>query len=106
MSQRDRHVEVSDPMQLALIRLDAVKRAPDGAPVPATAFKEWFHFCVRLPGGHLIVNFSLLDRVSGERAWTEAYLTVMSSWPSWRGFVRAFPIDSVRARRGEIDLRF
>jgi hypothetical protein len=31
---------------------------------------------------------------------------VLSSWPTWRGFVRAFPAEIVRARRGEIDLRF
>ena len=96
----------SDRDDGGLLELDAVKRAPAGEHDPASGFKEWFHFCVRLSDGHLIVNFSLLDRVSGRRAWTDAFVTVLSSWPTWRGFVRRFPLEEVRARHGEIDLQF
>jgi hypothetical protein len=89
----------------AVQRLDAIQRT-FGQPIEARAdYKEWFHFCVRLPGGHLIVNFSLVERVGALRTWSEAVLTVLSTWPSWRGFVRRYPVEAVRARAGELQLR-
>jgi hypothetical protein len=90
----------------AIARLDALKLTPGAEAHTGGGQKEWFHFCIRLPAGHLIVNFSIVDRSCGSRVWTEALLTVLSSWPRWRGFVRTYSLDSVGARPGEIALRF
>jgi len=95
----------NEGLGLALGRSDALKREFGRSSDVPSDYKEWFHFCVEVPGGHLIVNFSLVDRWGAKGGRSEGVLTILSTWPHWRGVVRRFPSDAVRAREGELDLQ-
>jgi hypothetical protein len=91
----------------AIRRLDAIRRAPESAPSAAGTFKEWLHFCVRVPGGHVIVNFSLLERrTPGGLAWSDAHLTVLAHRQRWTGFIRSFPGRAVTMSEGGLEVAF
>jgi hypothetical protein len=93
----------------ALRRLDAWRRSPQSGPSEQGSYKEWLHFCVRLPGeppGHLLVNFNVTERRAAAGTQCVARLITLAHAGEWHGQVESIPAELVRGEAGEIDVRF
>ena len=101
---------MTDPRTLerAVQRLD-VWRAPVTTPVtPQGTYKEWMHFCIRLPEfahGHLIVNLSFMERVLPAGTVRVPRVTVLAHTDRWRGRIESIEAKAVHAEPGSCDIR-
>lgn len=94
-------------MDRAVRRLDAWRRAPLAPPTDAGSYKEWMHFCIRLPGeppGHLVVNMSVTEHSLPSGARRSPRLLALAFTDAWIGHVETFEDSAVRGAAGEIDL--
>jgi hypothetical protein len=86
---------------------DAWRQAPTGTLGERTAYKEWMHFCVCLPGdGHLLVNFNVTESASAEGVERVPRLIALGCDGVWSGALETFAEHDVRGRAGDLDLRF
>jgi hypothetical protein len=93
----------------AVRKLDAWRRPPLAEPTERGAYKEWFHFCVRLPGapsGHLLVNLNLTERSLPSGRVRTARVIALAHTDDWEGHVEAVTDDEVVGAAGQVDLRF
>lgn len=93
----------------AVQRLDAWRRPLDEPPSAIGSYKEWLHFCVRLPElehGHLLVNLSFTERALGRVTVCTPRLIVLAHDGEWVGSVEAFGDESASAPAGTLDVRF
>lgn len=84
-------------------------RASVAGPASATAtYKEWMHFCVRLPGrpaSQLLVNMSLADSAGTRGPIRRPRLVVMAKADGWSGSVEHFDPAEVEGAAGAMDVR-
>ncbi|MFI5308066.1 MAG: hypothetical protein ACHQ53_11970, partial [Polyangiales bacterium] len=99
----------SSNVDRAVRRLDAWRRSPLAEPSEQGSYKEWFHFCVRLPGdrpGHLLVNFNVTERSLPSGRVRVARVITLAHVGDWCGHVESIADGEVCGAAGEIDLRF
>jgi hypothetical protein len=103
MLVRDRGVET---VNRAVTRLDAWRRPLTGPASEPGSFKEWMHFCIRLPdGGHLLANLNVTERrLPGGVVRTPRLIALCHSG-EWRGEVQGFTAGEVRGAAGVVDVR-
>jgi hypothetical protein len=92
-----------------LRRLDAWRRAPQEGPSAQGSYKEWLHFCVRLPGqpsGHLLVNFNVTEQRFRTGTQRIARVITLAHAGTWCGGVERIASEQVRGEAGEIDVTF
>jgi len=99
----------SSDVDHAVRRLDAWRRSPLAEVSEQGSYKEWFHFCVRLPGnppGHLLVNFNVTERNLPSGNVRAARVITLAHLGEWCGHVDTIPDAEVRGTAGGLDLRF
>ncbi len=72
----------------AVAQLDAWRQPIAGAASADGAYKEWMHFCVRLPGaqhGYLLVNLNVSESKVGGRALRTPRLLALARLDAWAG---------------------
>jgi hypothetical protein len=92
----------------AVARLDGWRRPLTGPVTEAASYKEWMHFCVRLPGdppGHLLVNFNVTERRLATCRLRTPRMIAMCDTDRWRGEVQTFGDEAVAATPGRVDVR-
>jgi hypothetical protein len=92
----------------AVQRLDAWRR-PLGSPATElSSYKEWLHFCVRLPElahGHLLINVSFTERRLPRGTACTPRVLALACADGWVGRFDAFGADAVSAPSGGLDVR-
>jgi hypothetical protein len=90
----------------AVPRVDAWRGAPIGVASEGASYKEWMHWCVRLPGeagGHLLVNLNVTE--AGAPSFRRRpRLIVLAERAGWSGLVEDFADDAVVGSAGTLDL--
>ena len=92
----------------AVSRLDGWRSPMTGVATESGSYKEWMHFCVRLPGdppGHLLVNFNATERRLSNGQVRTPRVIVMCDAGGWRGEVQAFADADVTCAPGRVDAR-
>lgn len=92
----------------AVNALDGWRQPLVGRASEAASYKEWMHFCVRLPGdpaGHLLVNFNVTERRLPAGPVRNARLITMVEHERWRGAVDDMGPADLSGAPGAVDVR-
>lgn len=87
--------------------LDAWRQAPSGPASSDATYKEWVHFCVRLPGkkpGNLLLNVNATESMTNGVAVRSPRLVVLAELDEWFGSLESFDSASVRGTAGGLDV--
>jgi hypothetical protein len=100
----------TDPGSLgrAVSQVDAWRQRAIGAGTADGAYKEWMHYCVRLPGvpgSHLLLNLNVSERRLGGRVRRVPRLMLLAATDTWRGSLESFADEQVSTEPGSIDIR-
>jgi hypothetical protein len=94
-------------MDRAVARLDGWRRPLAEGASSAGSFKEWMHFCVRLPGespGHLLINLNVTERRLVRTVQRTPRLIVLCDAGHWTGEMREFAPEDVHGSPGRVDV--
>jgi hypothetical protein len=89
-------------------KLDGWRQPPVGRASAGGAYKEWMHFCVRLPGdpvGHLLVNLNVTEATSAGATVRTPRLIALAHQRGWTGTLDGFADADVHGEPGGLDLR-
>ena len=92
----------------AVAQLDAWRQPIAGAASADGAYKEWMHFCVRLPGaqhGYLLVNLNVSESKAGGRALRTPRLLALARLDAWAGSVETFAEQETVCSPGRLDVK-
>ena len=95
----------------AVAKLDAWRQPVAGAASADGAYKEWMHFCVRLPGaqhGYLLVNLNVSESKVGGlggRVLRTPRLLALARLERWAGSVETFAEQDAVCAPGRLDVK-
>jgi len=93
----------------AVRRFDAWRTGPRAPATQPGSYKEWTHFCVRLPTdppGHLLFNLNVTERALPSGVVRTPRLLALAHGAEWVGHVESFPEERVVGAPGQVDLAF
>ena len=88
--------------------VDAWRNSVSGKGSADATYKEWMHFCIRLPGernGHLLVNVNVTESLVRGVSIRAPKLIVLAELDEWTGNIESFSSESVWGPAGGLDVR-